>query len=310
MLFFGALIFFIFFNYQSQSSDDEILTINQVAADIQSGRVARLITDENTLRVIYVNGEEGFSQKEPIATTVEQLLALGVSPEELAPRSLSLEIQAPGAWVGIATALGYFLPFLLLAGVFWFVFRQAQGNNNAAMSFGKSRAKMFTGDNPTVTFDDVAGIPEAKEGLQEIVEFLEEPEKFINLGARIPKGVLLVGAPGTGKTLLAKAVSGEAGVRLGQPGRRSPRRDGETAPQQLRRPGVRGPDPGAAPGGAGRRALLARVEHRPDCDGPVILGAAVLWHRLFGDQCLVLAGRRVQLRHRVHRSARVHAVGY
>ena len=212
LLFFGALIFFIFFNYQAQSSEDEILTINQVAADIQSGRVARLITDENALRVIYINGEERFSQKEPIATTVEQLLSLGVSPEELAPRNLSLEIQPPGAWVGIATALGYFLPFLLLAGVFWFVFRQAQGNNNAAMSFGKSRAKMFTGDNPTVTFDDVAGIPEAKEGLKEIVEFLEEPEKFINLGARIPKGVLLVGAPGTGKTLLAKAVSGEAGV--------------------------------------------------------------------------------------------------
>jgi len=212
LLFFGALIFFIFFNYQQQAGQEEALTINQVAADIQSGRVARVVTDENNLRVIYVSGEERFSNKEPIATTVEQLMALGVTPDQLSPQNVSIEVQPPSAWLGIATALGYILPFLILAGVFWFVFRQAQGSNNAAMSFGKSRAKMFAGDHPTVTFDDVAGLPEAKEGLQEIVEFLEEPEKFINLGARIPKGVLLVGQPGTGKTLLAKAVSGEAGV--------------------------------------------------------------------------------------------------
>ena len=114
--------------------------------------------------------------------------------------------------MGIATAFGYILPFIILAGVFWFVFRQAQGSNNQALSFGKSRARMFSGDQPTVTFDDVAGVEEAKEELKEIVEFLREPEKFISLGARIPKGVLLVGAPGTGKTLMAKAVSGEAAV--------------------------------------------------------------------------------------------------
>jgi cell division protease FtsH len=106
----------------------------------------------------------------------------------------------------------YFLPFLILIGMLFFIFRQAQGNNNAAISFGKSRARMFSGDHPTVTFDDVAGVDESKEELQEVVEFLREPQKFISLGARIPKGVLLVGAPGTGKTLMAKAVSGEAGV--------------------------------------------------------------------------------------------------
>jgi cell division protease FtsH len=212
LLFFAALIFFIFFNFQQQAGQEEALTINQVAADIQSGRVARIVTDENNLRIIYTNGEERFSQKEPIATTVEQLMALGVTPSQLSPSNVNIEIQPPSAWLGIATALGYILPFLILGGVFWFVFRQAQGSNNAAMSFGKSRAKMLAGDQPTVTFEDVAGLPEAKEGLAEIVEFLEEPEKFINLGARIPKGVLLVGAPGTGKTLLAKATSGEAGV--------------------------------------------------------------------------------------------------
>jgi cell division protease FtsH len=97
-------------------------------------------------------------------------------------------------------------------GLFWWIFRQAQGSNNQAMSFGKSRARMFSGEHPTVTFDDVAGVEESKEELREVVEFLREPQKFIQLGARIPKGVLLVGPPGTGKTLLAKAVSGEAGV--------------------------------------------------------------------------------------------------
>jgi len=96
--------------------------------------------------------------------------------------------------------------------LFYFLLRQAQGSNSQALSFGKSRARMFTGDQPTVTFEDVAGVEEAKEELYEVVEFLKEPEKFIALGARIPKGVLLVGAPGTGKTLMAKAVSGEAGV--------------------------------------------------------------------------------------------------
>jgi len=96
--------------------------------------------------------------------------------------------------------------------VFWYIMRQAQGSNSAAMSFGKSRARMFAGDRPTVTFADVAGVEESKAELAEVVEFLKEPKKFIALGARIPKGVLLVGPPGTGKTLLAKAVSGEAGV--------------------------------------------------------------------------------------------------
>ena len=90
--------------------------------------------------------------------------------------------------------------------------RQAQGAGNQAFSFGKSKARMFTGDKPTVTFEDVAGAEEAKEELQEVVEFLKEPQKFASLGARIPKGVLMVGHPGTGKTLMAKAVAGEAGV--------------------------------------------------------------------------------------------------
>jgi cell division protease FtsH len=135
---------------------------------------------------------------------------LGADPAKIA--QVNVQVRRPSDLSGILTFLGYMLPALLVVGVIYFMLRQAQGSNNQALSFGKSRARMFTGDQPTVTFDDVAGVDEAKEELKEVVEFLKEPDKFISLGARIPKGVLLVGSPGTGKTLLAKAVSGEAGV--------------------------------------------------------------------------------------------------
>ncbi len=212
LLLFIAIIVMVAYNFQQNASAQEMLPINKMAGDIQSGIVKRIIGDDDRLLVVYADGSERTSHKEPEATLIDQLKALGVTADQLNSNNLSIEVKPPSAWLGIATALGYILPFIILAGVFWFVFRQAQGSNNAAMSFGKSRARMFTGDQPTVTFDDVAGVEEAKEELWEVVEFLREPEKFIALGARIPKGVLLVGAPGTGKTLMAKAVSGEAGV--------------------------------------------------------------------------------------------------
>jgi cell division protease FtsH len=212
LLLFVAIIVMVVYQFQQQATTQESLTINELAADIQNGEVNRVIEDENRLRVTYADGTERDSQKESDATLIQQLKELGVPTAALSSESIKIEVKPPSAWLGIATALGYFIPFILLAGVFWFVFRQAQGSNNAAMSFGKSRARMFSGDHPAVTFEDVAGIEEAKEELEEVVEFLREPEKFISLGARIPKGVLLVGPPGTGKTLLAKAVSGEAGV--------------------------------------------------------------------------------------------------
>ena len=215
VLLFAAIIILVFYSFNQSSSAQEMLSINQVAADIQSGKISRIVEEQDRLTLIYGNGTntiERIANKEPETTLVQQLRDLGVSSEQLAPDHINIEIKPPSPWLGIASALGYILPFIILGGVFWFVFRQAQGSNNAAMSFGKSRARMFTGDQPSVTFGDVAGIEEAKEELQEVVEFLREPEKFISLGARIPKGVLLVGPPGTGKTLLAKAVSGEAGV--------------------------------------------------------------------------------------------------
>jgi cell division protease FtsH len=216
LLLFVAIVAMVYFNIRQQPGAQEPLTINQLAALIQQGKVSRIvIQSDNQLQVISPSSNgtiEQTAQKEAETTLVSQLIDLGVTTAQLAPDKIQIEVKAPSPWVGIMTIAGYVLPFLLLAGLFWFIFRQAQGSNNAAISFGKSRARMFNSDHPTVTFEDVAGIEESKEELKEVVEFLREPQKFIQLGARIPKGVLLVGPPGTGKTLLAKAVSGEAGV--------------------------------------------------------------------------------------------------
>ena len=206
----GAMLYV---GFRQDSSSQPPLTINDVAQAVKDGTVARIIVQsDNSIHIVYKSGKEADSNKETSATLVDQLVSLGVTPAELAPSNVEIEIQPPSQWAGILSSLLYILPVIFMAGVLWFIFRQAQGSNNAAMAFGKSRARMFSGEHPTVTFEDVAGVEESKQELAEVVEFLKEPQKFIQLGARIPKGVLLVGPPGTGKTLLAKAVSGEAGV--------------------------------------------------------------------------------------------------
>ncbi|MBN1935989.1 MAG: ATP-dependent zinc metalloprotease FtsH [Anaerolineae bacterium] len=209
-------IVLIIWQVMERSTSPERMDITGLAQTIKEGRVDQLTaTTENKIQVVYrkKSGEQAQSVvfKEYGVGLLETLRDLGVTTEELNAIS-KVEFVPPPDWLNILTALGTILPTMLVVGMIYFMFRQAQGTNNQALSFGKSRARMFTGDQPTITFDDVAGVEEAKEELQEVVEFLKEPEKFIALGARIPKGVLLVGAPGTGKTLMAKAVSGEAGV--------------------------------------------------------------------------------------------------
>ncbi len=189
------------------------LKISELATQIKNGVQFASIKVEQTnlVTVQYANNQTpAITRKDQMVTLEQQLKGFGVTDEQIA--RLPIEYVASSDWTPIIQLLMSFLPLLLIAGFIYLMLRQAQGTNNQALSFGKSRARMFTGDQPTVTFDDVAGADEAKEELREIVEFLKEPEKFIQLGARIPKGVLLVGSPGTGKTLLAKAVAGEAGV--------------------------------------------------------------------------------------------------
>ena len=206
------IIVVLVIQFRAGAPQPQRLFFNELADHIRAGDVARVIVDDNDLEVVFREGTSAFSRKEPTKTAIEQLLDLGVTPEQLSAGQVEWEIKQPSDFNQIITLVTYLLPGLLVVGLIFFMLRQAQGSNNQALSFGKSRARMFTGDQPTVTFEDVAGVDEAKEELQEIVEFLKEPEKFIALGARIPKGVLLIGAPGTGKTLMAKAVSGEAGV--------------------------------------------------------------------------------------------------
>jgi len=203
MLFVGILIL-VFYSFRQQAVTTEDVTIGVVAQEIKSGKLKRVTVNEDELELIYQDGSEGTSHKEPDATFVQQVRELGVTAAELNPGNVIVEIKPPSAWFGVINVLGYILPFIMIAGLFWFVFRQARGGGSAAMNFGQSKARKLTGDNPTVTFDDVAGIPEAKEELAEVVEFLQEPEKFISLGARIPKGLLLMGPREPEKPCLLK----------------------------------------------------------------------------------------------------------
>ncbi len=207
-----AVVVMVSMAIQNNAETPVPLTINELASDIQNGSVSRIVVDENNLTVVYADGTEKTTNKEPETSLIDQLNQYGVTSEALTNKDLAIEVKLPSIWATILSSLWYLLPMVVLVIVFWYILRQAQGSNSAAMAFGKSRARMFAGDRPTVTFADVAGVEESKAELAEVVEFLKEPKKFIALGARIPKGVLLVGPPGTGKTLLAKAVSGEAGV--------------------------------------------------------------------------------------------------
>ncbi len=202
----------LFVSLRPQGEPTQTADVSQVAQWLKQGSVHSIEVDGETLTIETKDGQSYTSKKSQTTPFEEIMTQLGVAPDMLREPNLILTVNPPadlGNWLAF---LGGVLPLLFIGGLFFFLMRQAQGSNSQAMSFGKSRARVFTGDKPTVTFDDVAGADEAKEELREVVEFLKEPQKFAALGARIPKGVLLVGQPGTGKTLMAKAVSGEAGV--------------------------------------------------------------------------------------------------
>ena len=197
-------IFLIFFN--DPLGDSQEIDITDVIARAQTGSRLQIEVSGDNLTIR--DGAATFhSRKEPNSSLVETLVNAGVDTG-----NVSITVKGSsglGSFIGI---LFNFLPLILFGGILLFMMRQAQSSGNQAMGFGKSRARMFVGAKATVTFFDVAGAPEAKEELEEVVEFLKYPERFLALGARIPAGILLIGPPGTGKTLIARAVAGEAGV--------------------------------------------------------------------------------------------------
>ena len=202
----------LFFQVAQQPKQPNAIPISKLAQSVQAGTVKKISVNGNALTITYKEGgpQETALKSSRDVGVEETLKNLGVPAEKIT--AVDIVYEQPPQWDNILTLAGTFLPLIFVGALFFFLMRQAQSGNNQALSFGKSRARMFSGDKPTVTFADVAGVDEAKAELAEVVEFLKEPDKFTSLGARIPKGVLLVGPPGTGKTLLARAVAGEANV--------------------------------------------------------------------------------------------------
>lgn len=212
LILYGFLfIFLVFvtlgFSDLSGNSTKQNVPLSQVISDVSAERVEEIVVNDNTLEIKYKDGKEIVSNKESGASLFEILQNADVDSSKT---KITIKDNS-----GINTAVGVmtaFLPILIIIAFFYFVFRQARGAQENIFSFGGSKAKAFNKVFPKVTFNDVAGADEAKEEMSEVVDFLKHPEKYNKIGARTPKGVLLVGPAGTGKTLLARAVAGEAKV--------------------------------------------------------------------------------------------------
>lgn len=209
ILFSSMFLYFIYASYSptpdQQASETKPITV--LIQDIKQERVESVKVNNNTVTATYKNGEIIDATKESGDSFLSMLESSGVDPA-----SVEINVEDSDANSALFAFLINVIPTILIVGFLFFLFRQARGAQDSVFSFGQSKAKRFNKDLPKVTFKNVAGIDEAKRETQEIVDFLKNPEKYKKVGARTPKGVLFVGPAGTGKTLLAKAVAGEAGV--------------------------------------------------------------------------------------------------
>ncbi len=202
------------FSYASnEDSETSVVSLSTLATQVENGEIAKIVVKGDDVEATLLDGSMVETKKETGTALTDTLVNYGVDLSSLETLELSVERQS-GFWYWVLNLLPFLIPILFIFFFLWLLTRQAKGQGMQAFTFGQSRARIIDPNNKNtkITFDDVAGAKEAKQELLEIVDFLRNPKKFLDIGAQIPKGVVLMGAPGTGKTLLARAVAGEAKV--------------------------------------------------------------------------------------------------
>ncbi|MEX2033532.1 MAG: ATP-dependent zinc metalloprotease FtsH [Candidatus Colwellbacteria bacterium] len=207
---FLALTILASFVYETREKP-AVINITELAQKVTAGEVMKIVVSGDNLQVELKNAKKLISKKETETGLTETLVNYGVSPEQLKGVGIESKEQS-GVSFWLSIILPALLPLIFIVAIFWFLIRQAKTGVNQAFTFGRANVHLFGGQREKITFADVAGLKEAKKELEEIVDFLKEPKKYTEMGAKIPRGVLLMGPPGTGKTLLARAVAGESGV--------------------------------------------------------------------------------------------------